>query len=168
VIGVNGRPIAGMLPPVSPPAGVRTGGRARGRFAEINGFIDVTLAELTRAEAAVWLVLWRDTKPNGLARTSQTDLARRAGCDTRTVRRALDRLTATGLVKIVRVGRINVGPTVYRVRGVNPAGPRIGGQGRLVEDGHFPSATADAGVRHPRRDQKRQPAGAAAAEPNGG
>ena len=47
---------------------------------------------LTRAEAAVWFILYRDTKPDGTARTGQTDLARRAGCNVRSVGRALARL----------------------------------------------------------------------------
>lgn len=124
----NGRHAAGlpgatMLPPMDPTPAPKPAARKRstGRFAEINGFIDRTLATLTPSAVAVWLILWRDTKPNGFARTGQTDLARRAGCDTRTVRRALAGLEAAGLLKVVRQGRIGSGPSTYRVRGVNPA-----------------------------------------------
>jgi hypothetical protein len=39
---------------------------------------DFTLSALTRAEIAVCLLLWRDTKSDGTAQTSQADLARRA------------------------------------------------------------------------------------------
>lgn len=91
-----------------------------GRFAEINAFIDHTMHALTPAERAVWLILWRDTKPTGLATVGQADLGRRAGCDPRTVRRATDGLVGKGLVRVVRVGRIGAGPSVYRVRPVNP------------------------------------------------
>ena len=88
---------------------------SRGRFESINTFLDVTSAKLARAELAVWLLLWRDTKPDGLARTSQGDLARRAGCNPRTVRRALVALEATGLLTIVRQGGLPRRMSVYRV-----------------------------------------------------
>ncbi len=95
------------------PKGKRT---SRGRFQCINAFLDATMAELDRAELAVWLLLWRDTKPDGLARTSQTDLARRAGCNPRTVRRALAVLQRAGLVAVIRQGGLNRGLSVYRVK----------------------------------------------------
>jgi hypothetical protein len=88
---------------------------SRGRFLCINAFLDVTMAGLDRAALAVWLLLWRDTKPDGLARTSQADLARRAGCDPRTVRRALAILQGAGLVTVVSQGGLNRGLSVYRV-----------------------------------------------------
>jgi hypothetical protein len=89
---------------------------SRGRFQAINAFLDATLAGLDRGELAVWLLLWRDTKPDGLARTSQADLARRAGCNPRTIRRALTALEAAGLVWIVRQGGLHRGVSVYRVK----------------------------------------------------
>ena len=88
---------------------------SRGRFQCINAFLDVTMANLDRAALAVWLLLWRDTKPDGLARTSQADLAWRAGCDPRTVRRALDSLQQAGLVTVVRQGGLNRRSSIYRV-----------------------------------------------------
>jgi hypothetical protein len=119
----------GMEPPPmdGPPAPRDQGaGRERGqpkvertprkRFHAINAFLDVTMARLDRAELAVWLVLWRDTKPDGLARTSQGDLARRAGCNPRTVRRALAALQKAGLVSVLCRGGPNRGLSVYRVR----------------------------------------------------
>src|SRR5262245_50878771 len=110
-----------MLPPVEPtPTKPKTRHQVKGRFAEVNGFIDYTLANLSRSAVAVWLILWRDTKPNGLARTGQTDLARRAGVSDRAVRKALAALSSAGLVKVIRQGRAGAGPSTYRVRGVNP------------------------------------------------
>ena len=53
---------------------------------------------------------------DGVARTGQADIARRAGIDARTVRRALDALTAMGMVTTVRRGKLNAGPSAYRVR----------------------------------------------------
>jgi hypothetical protein len=119
-------PVGQEPPPLEPtPARERHSGRgrdapkgkrsSRGRFLAINAFLDVTMAGLDRAELAVWLLLWRDTKPDGLARTSQSDLARRAGCNPRTVRRALDALRRAGLVLTVRQGGLRRGMSVYRV-----------------------------------------------------
>jgi len=88
---------------------------AAGRFGVLNAFADTTLATLDRASIAVWLLLWRDTKPNGLARTSQADLARRGGISERSVRRALDTLYRAGLLDVVRRGRLGCGPSTYRV-----------------------------------------------------
>ena len=112
-----------MLPPATPlpAAKTKTARKTSGRFAEINGFVDCTLARLTPSAAAVLLILWRDTKPHGLACTGQRDLARRAGVTERAVRKALVELIAAKLVKAaVRRGRAGVGPSAYRVRGVNP------------------------------------------------
>lgn len=102
-------------------AGPKKGRRpARERFAQINALVDVTLAKLERAEMAVWLILWRDTKPDGLARTSQDDLAQRAGCNPRTVRRAIEALQAKGLLTVVRQGGLPRRMSVYRVHPVRP------------------------------------------------
>jgi hypothetical protein len=97
------------------------GAKPEGRFAVLNGFIDAELRTLTRAEVAVWLVLYRDTKPDGTVRTGQADLARRAGITPRGVRKALSGLTRAGLVEVVRRGRLGTGPSAYRVRGTRPA-----------------------------------------------
>jgi hypothetical protein len=95
--------------------GARPKGSSRGRFQCINAFLDVTMSRLDRADLAVWLLLWRDTKEDGLARTSQADLARRAGCNPRTVRRAIAALQRAGLLNVVRQGGLNRGLSVYRV-----------------------------------------------------
>lgn len=123
----NGRPPPGLpgasvLPPLATPPAARAAARRRtgDRFAEINGFIDHTMRTLTPAARSVWFILWRDTKPDGLARAGQTHLARRAGVSDRAVRDALKELLAAGVVKLVSQGRAGVGVSVYRVRGVNP------------------------------------------------
>ena len=85
------------------------------RFAVLNAFTDFSMAKLTGAEAKVWLILFRDTKGTGTARTGQADIARRAGIDERTVRRALVKLERKGLVQVVKRGKLNVGPSTYRV-----------------------------------------------------
>jgi hypothetical protein len=87
------------------------------RFAVLNAFVDFGIADadLTPAEVLVWLVLFRDTKGDGTARTGQADIARRAGLSRRGVQKALDKLVAKGLVALVRRGRLNAGPSTYRV-----------------------------------------------------
>jgi hypothetical protein len=122
---------SGVLPPdaVLIPEGEVTKptkpvGRRRGRadrFAVLNTFADVSLAGLTGGEAKVWLVLFRDVKAaTGTARTGQADIARRAGLSIRGVQKIVARLADRGLLQIVRRGRLNSGPTVYRVF---PTGP---------------------------------------------
>ena len=91
-------------------------GKTGERFALLNTFVDFALADLSRADIAVWLVLYRDTR-EGTARTSYDDLARRAGLNRRTVGRALRRLQARGLVQIVHRGGLRRGMSRYRVRG---------------------------------------------------
>lgn len=84
------------------------------RFAVLNSFVDVSLRELTKAETAVWLVLYRDTR-NGTARTSQADIARRAGLSVRAVKGAIKRLIKCGLLRRIWKGGLNRGPSIYRV-----------------------------------------------------
>jgi hypothetical protein len=87
------------------------------RFAVLNAFVDFGIADagLTPAEIATWLVLFRDTKAEGTARTSQGDIARRANLDVRTVRRAVASLARRGMLQVVRRGRLSAGPSVYRL-----------------------------------------------------
>ena len=86
------------------------------RFAMLNAFTDFELSELTGTEVKVWLILFRDTKATtGTARTGQTDIARRAGVTPRAVRKAISGLIAKGFVQVVNRGRLNVGPSQYRL-----------------------------------------------------
>lgn len=105
-----------MMPTAKPPGTTRSRPKRQTaeRFATINGFVDCALADLSRAAALTWLVLWRDTK-NGTARTSAADIARRIGTSRRAVTTALADLKRKGLVTIVRRGGLNSGPTTYRV-----------------------------------------------------
>ena len=114
-----------VLPPMNPPR-PRTAlnnGKAEKpkrtkqtaeRFGTINAFVDFTLGSLTRNEAAIWLILWRDER-NGTSRTSQADLARRAGVTRRTVVMVLERLESKRLLLRIRRGGLNRGLSVYRV-----------------------------------------------------
>lgn len=108
-----------ILRPDEEPAPAATPARRSGRgerFAVLNAFVDASLAGLTGAEAKVWLVLFRDAKAaTGTARTGQTDLARRAGLSRRAVQCALGKLESKGLIGLVRRGRLNGGPSIYRL-----------------------------------------------------
>jgi DNA-binding transcriptional ArsR family regulator len=101
------------------PKGKADGGKVKAgeRFAVLNAFVDFALADLSRAEIAVWLVLFRDTR-DGTARTSYDDLARRTGLNRRNVGRALRRLERLGLLRVVRRGGLRQGASRYRVRGL--------------------------------------------------
>lgn len=126
--GSTPRPIpVGEEPPALEPSPSREPGPATGerskpkrktatgqRFKTINTFADFTLAGLDRAEIAVWLLLWRDSR-DGIARTSQADLARRAGIAERTVRRAVNQLRQAGLLTLAYRGGLRKGPSAYRV-----------------------------------------------------
>lgn len=90
--------------------------RHYGRFAVLNGFVDASMGTLPRAAALAWICLWRDTKPDGLARTAVADLARRVGVDRSTVLRALPLLVERGLLEVVRRGGLGRGVSVYRVQ----------------------------------------------------
>jgi hypothetical protein len=92
--------------------------RTGDRFGLLNAFVDFTMANLKPSERAAWLVLFRDTKSNGIARTSESDIARRAGCCVRMVRYALASLARRGLLRIVRRGGLQSGPSSYRVFGL--------------------------------------------------
>lgn len=124
-------PVGREPPPLRPssngrlPAGARHRGRAKGktghrkaghRFAVLNAFVDFTMQKLSRAEALVWLALFRDTKPDGTAQTSQADLARRIGANPSTVKRAVAALVGEGLLTVVYRGSLRRGPSAYRVR----------------------------------------------------
>jgi DNA-binding transcriptional ArsR family regulator len=74
------------------------------RFKVLNDFVDLGLSQLSRSEIAVYLILFRDTKPTGLARTSRTELARRGGMTERQASRALSKLINRGAVHVIRRG----------------------------------------------------------------
>jgi hypothetical protein len=88
----------------------------QGRFRVLNEFVDTAMSRLSRADLAVWLVLYRDSR-DGTAQASQADIARRARLNVRNVRRALDRLQALGLVEVVSRGALHGPASRYRVLG---------------------------------------------------
>jgi len=90
-------------------------GKTPGRWKTLNSFVDFTLRNLTRAEGFVWLVLYRETKPDGTATASVGWLAEQIGANRSTVVRAIKRLKAVGLLAVVRRGSLRRGPSQYRV-----------------------------------------------------
>ena len=84
------------------------------RFYVLNTFVDYSMQKLSKAEISVWLVLYRDTK-DGTARTAQSDIARRAGVNVRTVKRAIANLGRQELLRVVHRGSVRCGPSSYRV-----------------------------------------------------
>jgi hypothetical protein len=93
-------------------------GKPGSRFAVLNAFVDFTLRGLSRAEMAVWLILYRDTR-EGLARTAVSDIARRAGCNRGTVFRAIGELKWRGLLTVLRRGGLGRGSSRYRVHALD-------------------------------------------------
>lgn len=85
------------------------------RFYDLNYFVDMTMRDLPRGSIAAWLVLYRDTKPDGTARTGMADIARRSGISLSTAKRAVAALRERGLVVVVRKGGLHRGPSTYRV-----------------------------------------------------
>lgn len=113
----NGKPVAGAGDKAK---GMPKTRKAAERFATMNAFVDVTMRNLHRTQALLWFCLWRDTKPNGTARTSQADLARRVGVSDRSIRRAIAALRGRGLLEVTYRGGLGRGPSAYVVRAVPP------------------------------------------------
>ena len=78
--------------------------QSRLRFELLNAFVDSGMADLSRAELAIWLVLYRDTKRSGTARVSLADIAHRAGIDRQTVSRAVSKLVRRRMPQVIRRG----------------------------------------------------------------
>jgi hypothetical protein len=114
--GANGRSATGHQGH-NGKAKAKTSRRKTGdRFAVLNAFLDFTAAGLSRATALTWLVLWRDTKPDGTAKTSIADVARRIGANPSTVKRAVAALVKADLLTVIYRGSLRRGPSAYRVR----------------------------------------------------
>ena len=89
--------------------------RCGSAFALLNAFLDEAVPNLARAELAAWLLLFRHAKPDGVVSASVLDLARRAGCNESTMRRALQRLQAKGLACRIKRGSLAGGPSIWRL-----------------------------------------------------
>ena len=115
-------PPALNAPPAAETAGDRRkpSGKAGDRFAVLNAFLDFSAGQLGRAECLTWLSLWRDVKRDGVATTAQADIARRIGAHRGTVKRAITKLVAAGLLTVARRGSLRRGASAYRVHPLIP------------------------------------------------
>ncbi len=89
--------------------------KAAGRFGMLNCFVDSSARMVSTTAQACWLVLFRETKQDGLATVSHQQIAECIGMDRKTATRALQRLEATGLLTVVRRGGLRRGPGTYRI-----------------------------------------------------
>jgi len=109
---------AGRVPPRSDHAGAAkqpTASHSKGRFQVINDFVDDTMKTLEFRASLAWFTLWRNTKPNGLAKIAVSDLARRMGCSPDTAKRAIRDLKRAGLLTVVARGSTSRGVSTYRL-----------------------------------------------------
>jgi hypothetical protein len=114
---------AGRVPPRSSRSGSeqqRPASHSKGRFQEINDFVDHTMKTLEFRASLAWFTLWRNTKPNGLAKIAMSDLARRMGCSKYTAKRAIRDLSRAGLLTVVALGSISRGVSTYRLTTPRP------------------------------------------------
>jgi DNA-binding MarR family transcriptional regulator len=74
-------------------------------FQNLAGFVDQGVRTLSRSELATYLILLRDTKPDGTSRAGLNDLAERGGMSRWSASRAVRSLVAKGVLTIVRPGR---------------------------------------------------------------
>ena len=92
--------------------------KSKGRFEMLNMFVDSTMRTLKPNDAKLWLALFRETKPNGFAQISKSQLATLAGVSIDTVKRGINRLMKSGLLKVIRKGSNLTGESnVYRIEG---------------------------------------------------
>lgn len=117
----------GMLPPSAPVEAVIAPGRQQngkhkknpliaGRFGDLNAFIDTAMADLTRAEIATWMTLFRftDVKKNSVT-ISIEKIAERSGTSVRHTHKAIGTLLEKGLLERLKTGSLNTGASVYRL-----------------------------------------------------
>ena len=104
-------------------AGAKVNRQHRDRFGVLNAFADYGARLVDTTAQTCWWILYRETKPNGLACVSHARIAECVGVSRVTVTRALRRLEKAGLLTIVRRGGLRVGASTYRVHGT-PKGAR--------------------------------------------
>ncbi|QDT72222.1 helix-turn-helix domain-containing protein [Lacipirellula limnantheis] len=103
------------IPPV--PAKRKKNAKAAGRFQTMNDFADLSARLVDTTAQAVWWILFRETKPNGLASVSFNQIADLIGLKRRAAMRAVQDLEEAGLLTVVKRGSLNAGPSTYRIHG---------------------------------------------------
>ena len=89
--------------PEEQPRKHKLSGKMRERWLLFNRLVDVEQRNLTDSEFRVLITLFRDMR-RGVARTAQSDLARRTGKRRETICRSLKSLVAKGLVDVLHQG----------------------------------------------------------------
>jgi len=93
----------------------RKTGDTAGRFAVLNAFADAGARLVNPTAQACWWIIYRETKPDGLARVSHGRVADCIGVSRLTATRAIRRLERAGLLTVVRRGGLAGGASTYRV-----------------------------------------------------
>lgn len=70
----------------------------------LDDFVDNGIRRLNPSEVAVYLILLRDSKPDGTARAALTDLAARGGLSVRSASRAIQTLIKRGRITVLKPG----------------------------------------------------------------
>jgi hypothetical protein len=83
-------------------------------FRNLAGFVDEGVRTLQRSELAIYLILIRDTRPDGTARAGLNDLAARGGMSKRSASRAVQILINRDVLRVVRRG-VTGKPTLYTI-----------------------------------------------------
>jgi hypothetical protein len=114
----------GTMPSMEPrqsivdvPAKPRRNARASGRFRTLNDFCDHSARCVDTTAQAAWLMLYRETKSNGVACMSHGQIAQMIGTSRRTVIRAVQHLEDAKLITVIRRGGLAGGSSSYRVHG---------------------------------------------------
>lgn len=106
--------------PETPATRERRAGNRRGtqgfrdRWAMFNDFVDGGMAGLTRAEMAVWFVIFRDTR-NRSTQISMKHISNRAGCSVQSVGAAVKKLCSLKRLKRTVKGSIFGGASRYEI-----------------------------------------------------
>lgn len=91
--------------------------QSRDRFGMLNAFADYGARLVDTTAQACWWILYRETKPDGLARVSHGRIAECIGRSRLTVVRAVRKLEKLKLITVVRRGGLRDGVSTYRVYG---------------------------------------------------
>lgn len=117
----NGGTLPRMEEP-SPATPVRTKAKGKsaatnGRFKTMNDFCDHSARLVDTTAQATWMILYRETRSNGIACVSHSQIAERIGSSRRTVVRAVQHLEDAKLITVVHRGGLTGGTSSYRVHG---------------------------------------------------
>ncbi len=124
----NGRSLPSMAI-VAPPAPATAKRRKKNpqsaeRFKTMNEFADLSAKSVSTTAQAAWWILFRETKPSGLASVSLSQLAESIGMKRRTAIYAIQELERGGLLSVVKRGNAKTGSSIYRIHGTAKQGNR--------------------------------------------